>query len=136
MAPDVFSRGIGDAISSSAFPGASSLEQWRKVLLNNQALAHEHVATLPALLSELFFHTSIVQDDPYAFVSWMCSCKQLKQTSWQVYKSLRMFHRTWQLHVSACYLPSMRLCYCNECRREWSERGWICARFYRHLMWF
>ena len=102
----------------------------------NEDVVHEHVAILPALLSELFFHNSIVQDDPFAFVSWMSSCKQLKQTSWRMYTSLRTFHRTWQLQVSARYARSWDLCVCAACQREWSERGWICARFYRQAMWF
>ena len=115
----------------------------------NEDVVHEHVAILPALLSELFFHNSIVVDEPFAFVSWMTSCKILKQTSWRMYTSLRTFHRTWQLQVSARYARSWDLCWCaashveiedgvvvNACQREWSERGWICARFYRQAMWF
>ena len=102
----------------------------------NEDVVHEHVAILPALLYELFFHNSIVRDDWFAFVSWMSSCKQLKQTSRRMYTSLRTFHRTWQLQVSARYARSWDLCFCAACPREWSERGWICAWFYRHEMWF
>ena len=116
----------------------TSLQTFHRTCNDGEIKNHvqEHVSVLSTLLSELFFHISIVQDDWYTFVSWMSSCKQLKQTSWRMYTTLRTFHRTWRHHVSARYAPSGSLCFCDVCDRGWIEQGWICTLFYRRAMWF
>ena len=98
------------------------------------------VSTFCEILSLLPFHTTVVKDDIYYFITWMVILKQLKETSLQVRACLRTFHRDWRRHVSACWVPRWDLCCCRvgakECEKGWVEKGWICNAFYRTEMWF